>query len=230
MNHLEECPTCREKFKSVGHHWSHYPDHRPKISDNQMEIATGLLMGDGSISAGDHLPALRANMTNQEYLSWLDSQFPYIGRGVVLQASAEKQAEYAEQSFGENFDTCDIYRWRTSSHQAFTPLLAWYESGNKVWPDDIELTPTVLKHWYCGDGCLKSQNQVTIAMSNELGNEGKVEEYFTSVGLPKPTWESHKSSNRNTWVLIARWSVSESKELLDYMGKPLPGFEYKWYK
>ena len=26
----------------------------------------------------------------------------------------------------------------------------------------------------------------------------------------------------------ARWTVDESKELFDYMGDPLPGFEYKW--
>ena len=101
-----------------------------------------------------------------------------------------------------------------------------------MWPEDIELTPTVLKHWYVGDGHCdnsSSHNHIQISVSNEVKNTEKVFKYFSNVGLPQPSnhhiSEQIKSENKKCDIV---WGVEESYELWDYMGEPLPDFNYKW--
>lgn len=224
----EFCPECEREFKSVGHHWAHNPSHRPNITDRQMDITTGLLMGDGCLQRPDDThPSLRVNTISKDYLQYLDKIFGYISRGVSLQAEADTQEEYFRDSFGRGCNASDVYRWYTCSHPELERFTSWYDSGKKVWPKDIDLTPTVLKHWYCGDGSMNRGGQIYISMSNEIGNEEKVEKYFKRVDIPQPNnWQTHDVQLGTAHNAV--WNVEESKELREYMGEPLPGFEYKW--
>jgi len=114
------------------------------------------------------------------------------------------------------------------------PFYEWYESGSKVWPADIELTPTVLKHWYCGDGSLRNGKSPTIVTVNEFGSEEKIASMLSRRGLPVPNWRKRgqeytyngKTSDRT--ALFAYWPASVSDGFWEYIGDPLPGFEYKW--
>lgn len=235
----EHCPVCHKEFESLGHHWRWNKEHRPEIIDHQMEVAKGLLMGDGCLtgrqnqnhtSSGQN-PSLVVRMITPEYLRHLDGIFGHLSRGVILEDTGEENARNLKEGLGVEYEDCkDIYRWYTCSHPDFLPLSAWYDSGKKVWPEYVNLTPTVLKHWYAGDGSLADGGAITIAMSNEEGNESKIESYFTSAGLPAPNnWQTHERSGERSGVTHrAVWNVSEAKELLEYMGCPPPGFEYKW--
>jgi len=95
-----------------------------------------------------------------------------------------------------------------------------------VWPEKIELTPTVLKHWYCGDGNWNNgscNNSIQISMANEKENTDKITQMFINVGLPAPS--NYNISGKRC---AAQFTVEQSKELWEYMGEPLPDFEYKW--
>jgi hypothetical protein len=201
-----------------------------------MEVATGLLMGDGWIYNKEGTPGIRSDMISPNYLKHIDSIFGFFGNGVTFKKTAEESAKQVrERSFmgsdakAENYS--DIYAWHSMCHPDLEELSSWYREGEKVWPSNIEITPTVLKHWYCGDGVWNnrnSHNHISIAMSNELGNEQKVDNMFQSAGLPAPSNYNTGERRDGSISMGAVFTVEQSKELWEYMGKPLPDFEYKW--
>lgn len=235
----EICEQCEREYKEIAKHWSMSPscDH-PSFTEHQREIITGLLMGDGSIDRGrgGRNPKLECEMINPNYLEYIDTQFGIFGNGVSLHRTAEENAKqcrdrgFSPDAKEENYS--DSYRWRSVSHPELEEFANWYSTGKKVWPDDIELTPTVLKHWYCGDGNWNnngSRNYIIIAMSNEVNNTDKVDIMFESVGLPSPNnYDIQERSRDGGLKCNAVFTVEQSKELWSYMGEPLPDFEYKW--
>lgn len=220
------CPECGQRFDNVGLHWRWNPEHRPSITNRQNQIITGVLMGDGTLYRGNKTPYLRIKMITEEYLEYLSGIFGVLTTGVELEKTANESAQsvldsgFYETVNIENYN--NIYEMRVRCHPEFEEYESWYDSGEKVWPNNLELTPTVLKHWYCCDGTYVN-NHIEIGMSNEVDNINKVSNYFKRVGLPKPS-----NYNTSNGTCIAEFSVDNSHYLLDYMGESLPGFEYKW--
>lgn len=229
------CPECGNNYEAMGIHWNSSPTHRPNISKYQKEVITGLLMGDGSINRSHKTPFLEVNMTSKNYLKYLDDIFGILSTGVKYRISAKNMAKkdrergFNSEAKEENYS--DQYRLKTRSHPELQQFANWYSTGEKVWPADIELTPTVLKHWYCGDGYWfnkNNQKSIRMAMSNEIGNENKINEIFTNVGLPQPSTYSSSERKDGSKTFSASFTVKSSNTLFEYMGKPLPDFEYKW--
>jgi hypothetical protein len=231
----EICPKCGDEFKSLGHHWRYNDDHRPPLSDKQVEILIGIVMGDATVHRPKGKNAhISCEMTNVEYLEYVSSKFPVMSQGVKLKHTPEECANRARNSGfrpnakKENYSA--MYRWSCKAHPDIEKFRGWYNSGTKVWPDTVSLTPTVLKHWYCCDGNLEvrgSNISLSIGLSNEADNKNKINTMFEISGLPKPSWNDYvdKEGYRNAQIYF---NVDDGKRLLSYMGEPLPGFEYKW--
>jgi len=225
------CSQCGTEYQIIASHWSRGSCEYPSFTDHQREIITGLLMGDGSINRRNNKnPRIQCNMISPNYLKYIDGEFGVFGNGVSLAKTAEENAKHSRNSGfrpnakKENYS--DVYRWQSMSHPELQKFADWYSTGKKVWPSDIELTPTVLKHWYCGDGHWnnsETNNYIVISMANEVENTDKVNKMFENVGLPSP-------NNYNTSGIKcdAVFTAEQSKELWEYMGEPLPDFEYKW--
>jgi hypothetical protein len=198
-------------------------------------MVTGILMGDGSINRHRKNPYIQIGMISPNYLKYVAQQFGVLGSDVKIYRTAEELAkENRDSGFHPNADAddySDMYRWQSMRHPELSEFADWYSNGEKVWPEDIELTPTVLKHWYCGDGSWSnssSANYIQIAMANEIKNTDKVDEIFKKSGLPSPNnYGIGKNQNENK-ICNALFTVEQSKELWEYMGEPLPDFEYKW--
>jgi len=229
------CPECGKKYKSLGQHWHHSPDHRPSFTDHQREIITGLMMGDGCINKGSNNPILQVNMTSPNYLEHLDEQFGCLATGVKFRTTAAENAKVARDgglrpnAKAENYS--DQYIFRSRSLPELEEFADWYKTGKKMWPEDIELTPTVLKHWYCGDGNWNNsryKSYIRIGMSNEIDNTDKVDKIFTNAGLPAPSNYDIYERKSGGQIGVAEFTVEQSKQLWEYMGNPLPDFEYKW--
>jgi len=229
---MVKCPECGDKYKRIGMHWNGSPSHRPKLTQKQIEITTGVLMGDGWINKNGKNKRLMVEMISPNYLEYLDNVFGCLSTGVSLEQTAaesvkmNKKNGFRPNAKEENYS--DIFIWRTRSHPKFNQFREWYESGKKVWPEDIELTPTVLKHWYVGDGCYeKDGRRISIGISNEIENTEKISKYFTDLGLPEPSNYDIRENNYSGYGIVY-WTVEDSPKLWDYMGEPLPDFEYKW--
>jgi hypothetical protein len=224
---MTECPDCGKDREQLGTHWAQSKScEYPELTSEQFEIITGLLLGDGSINRGSGNPYVQCGMVNEDYLKYLDEKFPIMGTGVRMVESAEKSASKSTPLTPENDNPekyNDVYQWITRSNPNLSSFSKWYKTGKKVWPENITLTPTILKHWYVGDGSLNKANgspSIIIYTSKEINNKSKVEEYFVKANIPKPdNW-----SNSSMY-----WNKKHSIELLQYMGQPLPGFRYKWY-
>lgn len=224
-----KCPTCGDSFKALGTHWRYKPEHRPEFTDKQREIIIGLLMGDGTITSR-HTPRLKAQMTNLEYLEYLQDEFGVLSIDISVARTAEEGAAHSRNYENPNADPSDyndIYDWGTRAHPSLSEYADWYIAGQKIWPENIELTPTVLKHWYCGDGHMNTQRaspRLSIGIFNESDNASKLSSLFTEVDLPSPRYNIYDGN------AMIRFTVDESREIWNYMGDPLPGFEYKWPK
>lgn len=231
-----KCEQCGDNYERITMHWSYSPDcSYPPLSKHQIEVATGLLMGDGWINRGGKNPFLSAEMVSPDYLKYIDSIFGVFGNGLKLRRTAEESAQHMrecglnEDAKSENYS--NTYQWNSSTHPELKELSGWYSDDGKVWPENIEMTPTVLKHWYCCDGHWETygtSNRISFGMSNESGNKEKINKIFSSVGLPSPNNYVEYERENNEETMEARFTVSQSEDLWEYMGSSLPDFEYKW--
>lgn len=218
------CLSCGTEYQRIGSHWSRGSCSHPKLSENQKQILTGLIMGDGCVSNqnGKNYPRVITDMIADGYLNWLDEKFPQYGTGVTTKC----------------MDSCpgsrqQLYSWKTRTSPEFNQWLSWYDSGSKVFPEDLEITPMVLKNWYVTDGTYNNSGRnrsIRIGASNERGNEEKLQQYFSNVNLPEPNYQigSRKINNHTDNWLTLYWNNKETEKIFEYMGEPLPGFKYKW--
>lgn len=229
-NDWPTCHDCGKWYKKLGTHWSQSTCSYPEVSKRCLDILTGVVMGDGWVDRDKNHCRVCVSVTRKEYLDFLDKELGVLSCGVSLSKTSK---ESANLSGGSESHHKDIYRLTSICHPQFDKFGKWYSSGKKVWPKNIKLTPETLKNWYCCDGHYKNSsndNYITISMSSEKKNRKKVKKYFSQSNIPEPKFNIGKNTINGKEIdkCIARWTVDESKELWEYMGEPLPGFEYKW--
>lgn len=229
----ETCPTCGDKYKRIGQHWNYSDCNPPEMTEEQKDIVRGLLMGDGYLQNHnkDRKCCLKVEMITREYLEFVDDKFGILGTGVTLDKTAEENARKGRATGyrpdADKKDYSDVYLWTSRSIDELNDFSHWY-TPKKEFPADITLTPTVLKHWYCGDGHYHNQSHIKLSIANERGNKQKINKYFSAVGLPIPSrYEDTELKNGGNRYSL-HFTVADSQTIFEYMGKPLPGFEYKW--
>jgi hypothetical protein len=222
-----ECPQCGQTFKKLGLHWARGSCDYPKPDSEATEILTGLFMGDGSLAAHDsENPYMRWNNINREFLQHIDTTLGWLTTGVRLKKSAETVAKQTIERDrngwnlnSENFNA--IYGTRTRRLPYFRKFNRWYNDTQKRYPESLELTPTIAKYWYAGDGTVNWMREysarVVFACQNESDRPDFIRKLFTEAGF-------EVRQNRHMYYL----SVDESKRFLQWMGDPVPGYEYKW--
>jgi len=234
MGEKTACPECGNEYEALGIHWSRSSCSAPELTERQKEIVVGLLMGDGSLNRGSKNPLIQVKMISPNYLEYLDDIFGCLSTGVTLvQTAAESAKDCRDRGFRPNAaeeNYSDKYLWNTRRLQELHEF-NWYKTGKKVWPEWIPMTPTVLKHWYVGDGCFDNKNtshHIQISMSDEIKNTDKVDNYFERMNLPTPSNYAISERKDGGKKCDAEFTRSASEELFEYMGEPLPDFEYKW--
>lgn len=209
------CPTCKRGFKKLGTHLGRTPSHVKPIGEYEHEILTGLMLGDGYL-AGKHRdnPNLAVQGTNYEFLSWVSDELGWL----CGEPNKTHEAGY------DGWDSKDLYAITCYNHDELSDY-NWYSGGSgKRFPDVVELTPTVLKVWYAGDGGLTWANRnsgvrASITAKSEIDRIDEIVGWFEKqLGLNP----AHIAKGQ------IRFSVGETEELLSYMGEEVPGFGYKW--
>jgi hypothetical protein len=197
------CPECGGKYKRLGMHWTG-DCSAPDLTQKQKEIIIGLLMGDGHLEQTNRSSRICITMVSKNYLQYIKKRLS----DYMKKVRPVKQTELTEKQ---------AYTLRTVACKEFNKFKNWYSTGEKVFPENIELTPTVLKHWYCGDGTWNKE-RISIKINNEFENQSKLKSYFIDQNLPEPRFSSNKMY----------FKKEDSTEILDYIGDPLPDFKYKW--
>lgn len=199
----DKCATCKNYYSSIGKHYQHNRGHEPNITPKQRDIIIGSLMGDASIVSRHKTPRYRISVTQKDYIDYLSNN---LG-GLVSNVAEESVREDRQQR----------YSLHTISHTGFSDFSDWYSTESKVFPDKINMSPTILKHWYVTDGNKSPEyDYPSIRAYNEEGNSEKICSYFDDTPL-------------NTVFSSSTLRFPSSKyEFFNYIGEPLPGFEYKW--
>ena len=232
------CSYCGKRYERLGQHWGYNPEHQPKLTNLQKDILTGVIMSDGNVKRdNDRNPYIRVRSITKDYLEYLNNIFGELSLGVDLRYTAEEKAkENNERGFTNNTSAenySDQYLWKTRRSKQFQEFADWYSSGKKSWPT-VTLTPAVLKHLYVCDGHYNnsdSNNYISISCSNERSNKEKVEEMFSNSGFNVSYWNESKRNNfgyEGTISASIVFDVPTTQDMFEFMGEPLPGFEYKW--
>ena len=216
----EKCPNCDYESYSLTRHLNQSKPCTPSISDYQHQVITGLLMSDGNIQkVGDRNPSFRCTMdrSSHDYLVYLDEHvFPFLGIGV------EKVTRNGHE----------LSRFYTRSNPNLCKYYDWYSTGEKVWPcDNIDLTPTVLKHLFVGDGTYNTtgtHQYAVIIARNEYPRRNKVRDMFSELGFDFTINAYYDEEKYDGQYMSIQFTKQGTKELFQYMGEPLPSFEYKW--
>jgi len=220
------CPNCGENFKSLGAHWAHSPTcDYPTLPDRKREIVTGLLMGDASVEDRGSAGRLTIEVTNQEFIDWIDDELGSISLGVESYQSSSEQTERVDkigsQTVKEHHTFNQTFELKTRSHPLFKSLYSWYDSGSKRFPENLELTPLKAKMWYCCDGSLvwsdDQRPHARIYTENESGRLDVLTSYFHEHGI-----------DAREYAGAVGFTADGTEELLDWMGEPPNGMQYKW--
>lgn len=177
------------------------------------EIFQGLLMGDACIETGGK-GHLALSLANEEFLNWLDGELGSLSNGVSIHMKPKNVNKRRSENEIKTRKT--IYRLRTPNRDRFKNMRdRWYQDGKKVFPEDLNLTPTKAKYWYICDGstrCICSEN------------ESHRPEYLLSLFEPTPITPKWTESGGSR----VYFEGDEYYKFLDWIGESTPGFEYKW--
>jgi hypothetical protein len=192
-------------------------------------------MGDGSVNTQSNAkPRFRVDNTNQRFLEWVDNELGCYSTGVrKVKTASEVASSFSKTGFTEDVDesNCqDVYAVHTRTSPKFDEFAEWYESGRKVFPSNISLTPLTLKMWFVCDGYANKRGSsyyVGIQMANELSERDKIGGMFSDgPGVEVSYWNVRDEEGCS--YCCAEFDVDSSQKLVSYMGDVVPGFEYKW--
>jgi len=197
----------------------------PPLSAKQIEVLTGVLMGDGTVDKSGANPRVKVEMVNKNYLEYLDNILGRMSTGVRKTMTAEKSAKRMRSSgFRPDADERnyqDVYRLDTRRNPAFDVFSNWYETGEKVIPD-LTMTPTITKHWYVCDGHLVDRDDVrpivVFGITNEYDRSDKLEQMFLEQGI-----DANATESKNLQI-----GVDHTEKFFEYIGGSVEGFKYKW--
>jgi hypothetical protein len=200
------------------------------LTKELLEFLSGELLGDGSmiinLSTKYNIPTSGRYVHTskyKEYLEWLSKKLSKFG---VAQSGLYKY----EASWNNKIYT--KYNYMSKWYREFKDIRKkWYPDGKKIVPQDIKLTPTVIRQWYIGDGCLvkyKDSRAVNIQLSTDSYSIKDVEFLIKKLRNIGFVCNRRKSNNR---IGIYNESVDD---FLDYIGDCPKEIEkiygYKWSK
>jgi len=191
-------------------------------------------MGDGNLHRPSKEPAVRVKMISERYLNYLsENVFPLLSGNVRKDTKAEESAKhcrntgFSPKAKPKNYS--DLYSWRTMCHPGIQKYVKWYSSGSKVFPENIKLTPTTLKHWFISDGDFdQEKGRARIAAANERENQDKVSSLLRWAGFDDFGWSTYASQGNYGDAARIYFNKEGTKWFFRYIGNSLPGFEYKW--
>jgi len=175
----DKCLQCGKEFERLSQHWALSTCSEPDLTDKQKEIVKGLLMGDGTLANREETPYLQCIMTNKDYLKFLSEKFETSSE-VTLSKTAKQSAEedidsgFNPKASEQNYK--NVYRWATATRKSLKPFSKWYKTSEKLFPENLVLTPTCLRHWYVCDGGLvyKDKSAIGISVVNEKEKKRKM--------------------------------------------------------
>jgi len=148
----------------------------PPLTELQMDILVGSLLGDGSLGKQNINGKFSKTQHKDriEYLNWhLNLLKPYSSKILTI-FSDEKLVGDSDGNIIERIKVNKFlsgYNFYTHQHPVFTDLYKqWYPIDKKIVPNNLELNPQRIAIWYFDDGsnCFESRTAVICTQSFTL--------------------------------------------------------------
>lgn len=164
-------------------------------------------MGDGNIDwHNEGYPRFRVGMVKPMFLEWVAKELYNVVNATGL--SLQSEASGNEQ---------DYYMLRTISHPYFDELKSWYNSGEKLIPVGTP-RPLELKMWYVADGG-RMEDRPFIRADSQSERLEEIAKDVNKIGINVTVADKSRQLN----ILN-----DDRDRFFEYIGAPVPGFEYKW--
>lgn len=207
------------------------PKAHLELTDYHKKLLTGMMMGDGSLNNRDNgNPHIVWQMTSRRFMEWLNSELGELCTGVKYNTVKAKECakRIRESDIDENAkpkDYSNVHRSRTVKHHHLLHL-DWMEEDGKRFPNWVKnkFCHMIAKIWFVCDGGMRwsrdrpNPHGVLISAINESDKLEWLASFFENT----PT----KVDNIGDGTLY--FYQENSKKFLQWIGDPIPGFEYKW--
>ncbi len=219
---VNQCSECGGVYSELGKHFSK-SSCSESLSDEQYEIIKGIVLGDGWVNWQQETPSVEVSLTNRDALEWIDEKLSTYSNGVKSGVSAASRAENNRRSgfhpdaSEEAYD--DTWNLTTLSMESLQPIANWYSAGEKRIPETVDITSESLRMWYICDGTIRwsGQNSYIVITTSKYS--------FGSDDVIDSVLDNYPGSHK---VLSDAIRFMEPKNFFEYIGEPIPGFEYKW--
>lgn len=195
-----------------------------RLSGILLEILDGELLGDGCIQRPHTRSAHFTYATARGvYLSWLMR---------LLESHGLEGRMYGPRHNKGSFGTVQ-YDYHSKRYPEMYDLYKrWYPNGKKAVPRDIQLTPTVCRHWYIGDGCCFTKRKAHHSLNLSISTMGfSWEDVRFLQSLLEPVVPGTMIS-RQDGKPVLRFPKQAAPAFLAYIGPCPEGLEevygYKW--
>lgn len=204
------------------------PKRHTILTNKDLDIINGLLISDGSLHRKDRTnPNRQAHFSlsskHSEFVNWTANNVS-LELGTILEVT---------QSF--KFGTFTRHDYISKTDGSLTKLdKLWYPESNnfkKVIPDNLEITPLMLKLWFVGDGCslynkTKTEIQV-ISLSTDGFNLEFIETICAKLNQLNLFFKVCKAKNNKYNLMMHR--QDDCQFFLNYIGESYwRCFDYKW--
>jgi len=203
---MTKCPTCCDNFDSLGTHFRWNESCVKEIEKYEKDILFGILLSDGWIGTSGKV--IQGEWACEEYVKYIEKELGWIVSDVTKRSDR------------------DIWQLCTISLEEIKEIGdKFYEDNKKRFPLDVEITNTIMRHWYAGDGHLRVRDSrkdiMILSCYNEKDRIEKVCNWVEECGFSRPNvHESKRSVN-------LYFSTKNTKKILTNMDA-IPGYEYKW--
>jgi len=187
------------------------------LSKKLIEWISGELLGDGCLNPSSIWSA-RFGYTSKyrEYIQYISDTLKSFG---IKQVGNIRKYYHKEMN-------CYTYHYYSLSYaELLTIYKKWYLNGKKNIPNDLELTPLILRQHFIGDGSIRHRKNrrphiILATCGFPISNVEQLKEKINKLGFKTKRWISNNAIGISTY---------STKDFLNYIGKcPVKCYQYKF--
>jgi transposase len=171
------------KHYDLSHHECKYGNKLPEsLTDEQIEILNGSLLGDGCITGLSRLGRMTNGYFTLKQSAKIKEYTEYIRLSLFPFSCSMKCGKTRKPTKIDGKINHDIIHWKgqwsehckfnTASHKAFTNIAnQWYVKGIKRIPVNLSLTWKIVSLWMCDDGMHRPNKRELVLCTNGFFEE-----------------------------------------------------------
>jgi len=212
------------------------------LNQEQQQIFDGLLISDGCIGFGGRNinPVLRISSITPSFINDIKNSLPFIWQKDYIRKASTDIINNRLINRKQQFSLSS-----TADKSLFDEYNRWYKYNQnlnkfiKIIPQNLEISPLLLKYWFYGDGTSSWLKNSTKRSCIRLCTNGftyeeclSLQEKLQNIGIDFYIYKSNAKTtkqNQNRGYLLGISKTSTVIDFFNYIGNcDINGFQYKW--